>query len=253
MHNKGRFPKVAARGMKQNQCNGEPVFRKIQSAIPEQIEAGQLRTDDPVDSERELARIHQVSLMTARHALADLAREGLVQRRRGAGTSVAPPKIHFNKLTSYTEQMASRALALQSRIVDCGVIRDQEIAARLGLAATALLVKLERVRTAGCEPFAVETCYLPAKKFEHLPVRSLERGSMFATLQQKYGIEISYADEEIDATPADHRMANLLDIEPGSPLLRIRQVIYSSSGESILYVFGLYRSEKHNLLIRRYR
>lgn len=44
--------------------------------------------------------------MTARHALAALEREGMVVRRRGAATFVAPPKIDFNKLMSYTEQMS---------------------------------------------------------------------------------------------------------------------------------------------------
>ena len=37
------------------------------------------------------------------------------------------------------------------------------------------------------------------------------------------------------------------------PLLRIRQVIYSTKGNVILYVLGLYRSDRHNLVIRRYR
>ena len=40
------------------------------------IERGQLRPGDGVPSERELARTHDVSLMTARHALASLEREG---------------------------------------------------------------------------------------------------------------------------------------------------------------------------------
>jgi GntR family transcriptional regulator len=88
--------------------NSEPVYRQIQNAIRSRIEAGILRSGDVVDSERELAKIHQVSLMTARHALADLAREGIVQRRHGAGTFVAPPKIHFHRIMSYTEQMGAR-------------------------------------------------------------------------------------------------------------------------------------------------
>jgi DNA-binding GntR family transcriptional regulator len=37
---------------------------------------------DSCASERDLAKIHQVSLMTARHALATLEREGIVERRR---------------------------------------------------------------------------------------------------------------------------------------------------------------------------
>jgi len=30
------------------------------------------------------------------------------------------------------------------------------------------------------------------------------------------------------------------------PLLRIRQVIYSTKGRSIMYVLGFYRSDRHN-------
>ena len=89
--------------------NGLPAYQRIQGTIVKQLELGLLKPGDPVDSERELARIHGVSLMTARHALTTLEREGLVVRRRGAGTFVAPPKIHFNKLMSYTEQMSSFA------------------------------------------------------------------------------------------------------------------------------------------------
>src|SRR6267142_1913448 len=85
--------------------NGVPAYQTIQSAIRKRIDSGQLQPGDAVASERDLAKIHQVSLMTARHALASLEREGVVERRRGIGTFVAAPKIHFNKLMSYTEQM----------------------------------------------------------------------------------------------------------------------------------------------------
>src|SRR6267154_3778432 len=127
--------------------NGLPAYKQIQSAIVKRLERGLLRPGDLVDSERELARIHGVSLMTARHALAGLEREGVVERRRGAGTFVAPPRIQFNKLMSYTEQMATRGLAPSSKVLMARVVEDeQEIAARLGLAATSRMVKIERVR-----------------------------------------------------------------------------------------------------------
>src|SRR6202162_558925 len=96
--------------MPNSHLNGTPAYKKIQATILKRIESGHLKPGDAVESERELAKIHRVSLMTARHALTVLEREGMVQRRRGAGTFVAPPKIHFNKLTSFTEQMAGRSL-----------------------------------------------------------------------------------------------------------------------------------------------
>ena len=67
--------------------NGIPAYKRIQGIILKRIESGQLKPGDEVSSERELARIHRVSLMTARHALAELEREGMVERRRGAGVS----------------------------------------------------------------------------------------------------------------------------------------------------------------------
>src|SRR5713226_8208651 len=133
--------------MAANGRDGTPAYQRIQTAIRGLIEAEQLQPGDAVSSERELAKVHAVSLMTARHALAGLEREGIVKRRRGAGTFVAPPRIHFNKLMSYTEQMASRGLAAGSRLLCNRVIDDApDIAARLNLPAASRMVKIERVR-----------------------------------------------------------------------------------------------------------
>ena len=57
----------------------------------------------------------------------------------------------------------------------------------------------------------------------------------------------------MDATPADARIAELLGVQRGAPLLRIRQVIYSTKGKATIYVLGFYRSDRHTLLIRRFR
>jgi GntR family transcriptional regulator len=231
-----------------------PAYKKIQESIVRRIKDGELRIGDPVFSERELAKLHDVSLMTARHALAGLEREGLVERRRGAGTFVAPPKIHFNKLMSYTEQMAGRNVPISSRILALKVVQNEpEVALRLSLASTARLLKLERVREAGNEPFAIETCYLSADEFAGLGRDALKRGSLFALLEREFGLEIAHADEEIDATQADPEIARLLAIPRGMPLLRIRQIIFSKQGKPSIYVVGVYRADRHTVHIRRFR
>src|ERR1700746_1451579 len=160
--------------------NGIPAYQRIQGAIRKTIENGSLRPGDAVPSERELAKLHQVSLMTARHALATLEREGVVERRRGIGTFVAAPKIHFNKLMSYTEQMASRSLTAGSKILFAKIIHDeQEIAARLALPPNTGIIKLERLRHSADEPFALETCYFSATDFPRLLSAPLNRESLF--------------------------------------------------------------------------
>src|SRR6266566_3118622 len=200
---------AAVEGFPSRPPNALPAYQRIQSVIRKRIDSGQLQAGDPVPSERELAKTHHVSLMTARHALASLEREGFVERRRGIGTFVAPPKIHFNKL--------------------------------------------ERLRHASGEPFALEICYLSAAEFPGLLDAPVARESLFGILERDYKVELGYADEEVDATAADPRIADLLAIPRREPLLRIRQVIYSAKGKAIMYVLGFYRSDRHNLVIRRFR
>src|SRR5579863_9492899 len=178
--------------------NGMPAYKKIQATIMKRIESGHLKAGDAVESERELAKIHKVSLMTARHALTALEREGMVQRRRGAGTFVAPPKIHFNKL------MAGRNLSACSRVLSFSVVdNEQAVAARLGLADNTALSKLSRLRLGADQPFALETSYWPAAEFSRLTRASFTRGSLFSILERDYGIQLAYADEEADAAAAE--------------------------------------------------
>jgi len=240
--------------MAQVRRNGTPAYKRIQDAILKRIDGGALKPGDAVDSERELARIHRVSLMTARHALAGLEREGRVERRRGAGTFVAPPRIHFNKLMSFTEQLAMRGLTGRSKTVSASVVENEpEIAARLSLPPHGRMIKLERLRIGGDEPFALETAYVSADDFPGLTKVPLERVSLFSVLDRDFGVTLVHADEEIDATAADPRTADQLQVPRGAPLLRMRQIIYSSHGKPTIYMFGLYRSDRHSLLIRRFR
>jgi UTRA domain len=65
--------------------------------------------------------------------------------------------------------------------------------------------------------YVLETCYLSATEFPDLAQVPLKRGSLFATLEREYGVALAYADEEIDATDADQRTAELLSVARNSP------------------------------------
>ncbi len=161
-----------------------PAYQRIQLSIRKRIDGGQLRPGDPVSSERDLAKLHEVSLMTARHALASLEREGVVERRRGVGTFVSAPKIHFNKLMSYTEQMAARSLVPASQVLVSKIIDNEpDAAARLSLPPGSQLIKVERLRHAADEPYAFETCYFSSVEFPGLVSAPPQRESLFAPIE----------------------------------------------------------------------
>ncbi len=231
-----------------------PAYKAIQLAVQKMIERDGLGPGDSLPSERELAKKHAVSLMTARAALTGLERQGLVERRPGAGTFVAAPKINYNKLTSTTELMAARGFQAASRLLSAEIIQGfSEVTAPLALPDDAPVVKLYRLRLVQKEPLALETSYLAAERFASILDAPLKNGSLFSTLEERFSLQLAYADEEVDAVSADARVAKHLRVSEDSAILRIRQVIYSTLGAPVLYVVGLYRGDRHRLLIRRSR
>jgi len=78
-----------APGMEIDPASGWPLSAQLAQLLRELIRSGQLAPGDRVPSEPQLARDHAVSRDTAQRALAMLAEEGLITRRRGVGSIVA--------------------------------------------------------------------------------------------------------------------------------------------------------------------
>ena len=87
-----------------------PLYQQLQRGIREAIEKRILGPDDALPSERQLAEDLGISRITVRKAIDGLVTEGLLSRRRGAGTFVVAPRVEksFSRLTSFSEDMISR-------------------------------------------------------------------------------------------------------------------------------------------------
>src|ERR671915_429306 len=91
------------------------VFRDLKSAL----DAGDWRPGDRLPPERELADRYGCSLITVRHALGELVREGRLERTRGRGTFVLRPRIdrHLGSPMSFRDEMLSRGLDPETRLI----------------------------------------------------------------------------------------------------------------------------------------
>jgi DNA-binding transcriptional regulator YhcF (GntR family) len=101
-------------------ASGWPLAYQLAQLLRGQIRSGELAAGQRVPTELQLARTHEVSRDTAQRALAVLAEEGLVVRRRGVGSLVAvvPPLEEIAaprgarisaRLPTAEEQRAARA------------------------------------------------------------------------------------------------------------------------------------------------
>ena len=201
---------------------------------------------DPLPSESELATRFGVSRMTARQAVQNLAAEGLVQRRRGAGTFVAPRPIHRHEgsLMSFTEDMRRRGMKASSRLLEAGLqaATTADLDA-LRLPDGARVVAISRLRLADGVPLAIEHAALPAECAGVL-ADNLETGSLHESLVTR-GRMPSIARSWIRARIASAAESRLLGIPPRSALLVERRIIYDTEGVALEHTETAYNADNY--------
>ena len=69
----------------------QPRYRQIAALLRKRITSGKLKPGDSLPTEMDLCATFSISRHTARDALRLLSDDGLIERRRGAGTIVAEP------------------------------------------------------------------------------------------------------------------------------------------------------------------
>jgi GntR family transcriptional regulator len=116
-----------------------------------------------VPSERELSRDFGVSRMTARQALVVLEGEGAVYRRPPRGTFVAEPRLPL-RLGSFSDEMARIGHRPSAKVLWAEPQpATSAVADALGLTPGATVRALQRLRSVGGDPLAIETSYYSAE------------------------------------------------------------------------------------------
>lgn len=201
--------------------------------------------------ERDLAASLGVARMTLRKALDSLVAEGLVVRRQGQGTFVAPTGVPQRLAArSFTEDMRSRGMRPGSVTLEAGVrLAGVVTAACLDVAPNTRVLHARRLRLADEEPMAIEDLYVPRDLVPGLEGPDLEGTSFYDLLVQRYGHRIcggTQTAEPILATPAD---ATVLGISPGAPCFLFERTSQISSGEVIEFVRSVYRGDRYRIVV----
>ena len=201
---------------------------------------------DPLPSESELAAQFRVSRMTARQAVQNLAAEGLVRRRRGAGTFVAPTPIHRREgsLMSFTEDMRRRGMKSSSRLLQAGLraATTADLDA-LRLPEGARVVAISRLRLADGVPMAIEHAALPAECAGVL-ADDLETGSLHESLAAR-GRVPSVSRSWIRARLATAVESRLLEVPRRTALLVERRIIYDTDALPLEHTETAYNADHY--------
>jgi GntR family transcriptional regulator len=224
----------------------KPVHVSIRDDLRMRITVGEWAAGDRLPSETDLAARYGVARMTVRQAIGALAGEGIVVRRQGLGTFAAerlPPR-RVGALLSFTEEMHSQGRDVQSRLVKTAVEQPTDLAREaLQLAAYAATVTIQRVRVVDSYPIAVQHSWLPCARFAGLDAEPLLEDSLYATIEGRYGVRIMRARQVFTATVAGGSEAELLELKPGSPVLRITRTTYDGANCPVEFAMSAMRPE----------
>jgi GntR family transcriptional regulator len=223
-----------------------PLYVQLFQMMRSKIEAGIFQPGQQLPSERELIKTYDVSRITATAAIQKLVHSGLAYRIRGKGSFVARPKIRgLSSFGSFSEDIRARGMVPSSKIISSDIITtDKEVREHLELAEKDQVFRISRLRFANEEPVAIETAFIPEALFPDIENEDLEHGSLYEIMEQKYGLFPTWSEGVFEAAPADEEQAELLDLEPGDPVLWVHRVTRGPNYTPLEWVHSLYRADR---------
>lgn len=240
-------------GMTLRRGTGVPLYVQIREGIRSRIVDGELPEGASLPPEHVLARRLGTSRMTVRAALADLEREGLIERTQGVGTVVRLSRFahQLRLLTSFTEDIRSRGMVPSSRILAAELTSAEgTVAEALRVRPGSPVVHLCRLRLADGEPVALHDAYLRSGTID--PSEVGPTTSLYELLQRS-GVVLDAAEESLEAVPASESEARLLGVVAGAPLLLVVRTTYDRAGRAVEHVLARYKADVYRYTVRLQR
>lgn len=212
----------------------QPLYRRTYETILARIVAGELPAGAMLPSEHDIARELGVSQGTARKALMELDREGIVERRQGKGTFVAQTTsesalFHFFRLRDQmggqvTPELETETVRkLRSSAADRTLFGDE----------TDTVFEIRRTRSINGRLAVKERARLPGPLFPGLAERAPLPNTLYVLFQQAYGLVVVRAEEDLRPVLATGSDAEDLKIAEGTPLLEAERRAIDLTGRVI--------------------
>jgi GntR family histidine utilization transcriptional repressor len=226
------------------------LSQRIRGEIEDLIRSGVWAPGHKVPSEAELMARFDCSRMTVNKAMSALADEGLIVRRRRAGSFVARPRVHSTVLDipDIQAQIVARGEAYRFDLLD-----RRRRKARAGdadetaLAAGGALLALRGVHVAGDRPFALEDRLISLTAVPEAADLDFADESPGAWLL--HHVPWTEAENRISAVGADAATAGLMRLDPGAALLAVERRTWRA-GEPVTWVRQLFPGEAYDLVAR---
>ncbi|MFJ8281450.1 GntR family transcriptional regulator [Streptomyces griseoviridis] len=229
-------------GTTQLEAVPEPKYWHLRTVLTEALDS-EFAVGEILPNERDLAARFGVARATLRQALEQLELEGRLQRRRGVGTTVAPPRVG---VAVGTEQHAWPGAAGDVwQAADCVLaVPPAIVAAALGTGVDTPVLTVRRSRVSHGQPVAAELLYVPEASVPDLSGIDAPSGAARAraVLRALQRLELESRDSAVELGSARADDAKELDRLPGAPVLVVT-TRFLAEGRTAALSVATYRAD----------
>ena len=222
------------------------LFARVADSLRSDILANRMAPGHKLPSESDLEGAFGVSRITVRQALASLHAEGLIEKVNGKGSYVTRPNElpDMGPLIGFYEHMRKQGKRAVGRILSMKQVGAPAAAAHaLEVSLGHPLIALRCLRLVDGKPFAFVLSYGEPALIKALIQEDINTNDVVVLLETRLGHRLKSNRIEARAIPASAALAKLLDVQRGSPLLRIDFTPIDVSGQSMVYSEMYFRGD----------
>lgn len=214
-----------------------PLYKQLMEKLKKEITTGLYKPGEQLPPEIEMAKLHQVSVITVRKAVSELVEMGLVEKKQGKGTFVSERKYarDYTRITSFTDSCAAMGMTAGSKTLETRLVTaPAKIYERLQIPGDGLLVYIKRLRYVNEAPMIIEENYFD-RQYDFLLDEDFdsEGNSLFNALKARRNIQITDSSKQIEICHATPAQAKLLELPRNNPLLLVNSTAFGANGEIV--------------------
>lgn len=209
-----------------------PLYYQVESYLRFQIESGNLAPNTKLPPEKEFCRENGVSQGTLRKAFERLEGEGLIIRRAGKGTFIAPRREqgYFPiemRLVGFLEDLILYGKKTEVEILGMSsVSASGEMAGFFGVKEGEKVPQFKRLKTIKGYPLYYVVNHIVPDIGNEIRREDLLRMPPLELFEKKFRRSVEYIEQRIEAIKADQEVAKVLGLNIFEPILHIHLAVF---------------------------
>ena len=227
-----------------------PIYHQLYKHFEGLITSGEMVPGDTLPTENDFAEQLDISRMTVRRVISELAAAGMVYTIKGKGTFVADPKlddINFSLNQRFDDLAPGEEIStklLESRIIKA----NERISNRLGIALGSLCLYCRMVTRTGENPLIYKTFYAVYEKKAPLIENQLKDMSLTYIVSQHSGNSPSRTKRVLMSSSAKHDEPEILQIKAGAPVFFMTETVYDQHNKIIAWGKSIFRGDRYHFV-----